>query len=103
MTTRAIPALAFAGLMTASIAFAAQSVPSRDTDICALPTVTADIGGVELASMFTSNDADRDERSLFSDAPLFIYAMNKTARESDGVTLVDVSGVTSCASHKIIV
>lgn len=103
MATRAIPVLAFAGLMTASIAFAAATIPAADADICALPTMAADAGHVALASMFTNTDTDRDEQNLFSNAPLFIYATNDVARESDGVTLVNVSGVTSCASHKIVI
>jgi hypothetical protein len=48
--------------------------------------------------MFTSDD--RAEASLFSDAPLFIYAMNDVARASDGIDLIDVSDVTSCARNK---
>jgi hypothetical protein len=100
MVTRAIPALAFAGLMTVAIAVAAETAPSREADVCALPQIVADAGHVELASMFT-NDA-REELTLFSDAPSFIYAMNEDARESDGVTLVDVSEITSCAHKNII-
>ena len=103
MGTRTISALALAGLTTASISFAAATIPTLEADVCALPATVAAAGRVELAAMFTNGDADRDETNLFSDAPLLIYAMNDVARESDGVTLVDVSGVTSCASHKIII
>jgi hypothetical protein len=101
MVTRAIPALAFAGLMTVAIAVAAQTAPSREANVCMLPQALADTSHVELASLFT-NDA-REELTLFSDAPSFIYAMNEDARQSDGVTLVDVSDVTSCASRKNII
>jgi len=100
MATRTIPALAFAGLMTASVAFAAQPIPANEADVCALPAPLADAGDVKLAALFTNSDADRDKEDLFSDAPLLIYAMNEVARESDGVMLVDVSGVTSCVAHK---
>ncbi|MBI1212345.1 MAG: hypothetical protein GC190_12845 [Alphaproteobacteria bacterium] len=102
MVTRTIPALAFAGLVTVAIAVAAQTAPLREADICALPQTQADRSQVELASMFT-DDSAREPRSLFSDAPLFIYAMNDVARASDGVTLIDVKGVASCTSHKNIV
>jgi hypothetical protein len=103
MDTRAMPALAFAGLMTVAIAVAVQTAPSREADICVLPQTVAEEGHVELAAMFT-NDTQRADRTLFSDAPLFIYAMNDVARASDGVTLVDVSDVTSsCARHKNII
>jgi len=102
MGVRAIPALAFTSLMTAAITVAAATLPSAEADVCALPSTTADAGHIQLAAMFTQG-ADREEHSLFSDAPLFIYAMNEVARESDGVTLVDVSDVTSCASHKTII
>ena len=100
MDTRAMPALAFAGLMTVVIAVAVQTAPSREADVCVLPQTFADNGRVELAAMFT-NKAQRPELALFNDAPLFIYAMNDVARASDGVTLVDVSDVTSpCARRK---
>ena len=101
MVARTIPALAFASLVTVAIAVAAQTTPLRAADVCALPQATASTGNVELAAMFT-NDA-RVEQTLFNDAPLFIYAMNDAARTSDGVTLLDVSDVTSCASHKNII
>lgn len=103
MGTRTITALAFAGLMTSSIAFAVQSMPTSTADICALPATFADPGRVELASMFTNNDAGSHDRNLFRDAPAFIYAMNEVARESDGVKLVDVRGVASCSAHKNII
>jgi hypothetical protein len=103
MGTRAISALALAGVMTASIAFAAATMPTTEADVCAAAPTLADAGQIELAAMFTANNADRDEHDLFSDAPLFIYATNEVARESDGVTLVDVSDVTSCASRKNII
>ena len=102
MGIRSIQALAFAALTTAAIVVAAATIPSTEADVCVLPTTTADNGSVQLAAMFT-NDSDTAEASLFSNAPLLIYAMNEVARESDGVTLVDVSDVTSCGHHKNII
>lgn len=97
MGIQSVQTLAFAGLVTAAIAFAAQTTPLTQADVCVAPMI-ATSGSIELAAMFTSDD--RAQASLFSDAPLFIYAMNEVARESDGVDLIDVSDVTSCARHK---
>ena len=60
---------------------------------------TANDGAIALAALFT-RDAKFENASLFSEAPLFIYAMNDAARATDGVVLVDIGGVTSCASDK---
>ena len=101
MRIQSIQGLAFAGLLTAVITVAAQTMPAAEADVCVLrPTSVADNATVELASLFQS---DRADASLFENAPLFIYAMNDAARESDGVELIDVSGVTSCTSHKNII
>lgn len=100
MATQTISALAFAGLLTVAIGVAAQTAPSREADVCVLPQ--ADTSKVELAALFSA-DTPRQEQTLFSDAPLFIYAMNEAARDSDGVMLVDVNPVASCASHKNII
>ena len=101
MRIQSIQGLAFAGLLTAVITVAAQTMPAAEADVCVLrPTSVADNATVELASLFQPARADA---SLFENAPLFIYAMNDAARESDGVELIDVSGVTSCTSHKNII
>jgi hypothetical protein len=102
MGIQSIQGLAFAGLITAAIMVAVETTPSTKADVCVLPTTAADSAAIEFAAMFR-DDSDRVEASLFNDAPLFIYAVNEVARESDGVTLVDVSDVTSCAHHKNII
>jgi hypothetical protein len=98
MRIQSIQGLAFAGLLTAVISAAAQTMPTAEADVCVLrPSSIADNAAVELASLFRSDD--HADASLFENAPLFIYAMNDVARQSDGVELIDVSGVTSCTVH----
>ena len=91
MDTRAMPALAFAGLMTVAIAVAVQTAPSREANVCVLPQTFADEGHV-----------DGEAGALGGQEG--VVRMNDVARASDGVTLVDVSDVTSsCARHKNII
>src|SRR5262245_22078735 len=95
MRIQSIQGLSVAALLTTVITVAAQTMPVVEADVCVLrPSMVTDNASIQLASLFVS---DRSEQaSLFSDAPLFIYAMNEVARESDGVDLVDVNSVTSC-------
>ena len=100
MGTRSMQFLSFAVLSIVAAGVVAQTAPASEADVCRL--TIAPEGSVELAAMFT-RDSEFADAGLFADAPLFIYAMNDVAFESQGATLVDVSDVTHCGRHKNIV
>ena len=95
MGIRSIQFFALGLLSAATAAIAIQTTPSDAANVCRL-AAASDEGAIELAAMFTP-DAEFTNANLFRNAPILIYATNDVAREYDGVTLVDVSNVTSCA------
>ena len=104
MGVRSIQILSFALLSATALIVVAQTTPSGASSECRLPRESA-ARSVELASLFTGNadDADAIDAGLFSAPPAFVYALNEIAMESRGVTLVDVSDVTTCDRHKNII
>ena len=101
MDIRSIQLFAFALLSLAATTVALQTTPSNASNVCTLK-MAADDAAVDLAALFAP-DAEFADAGLFRNAPLLIYAMNDVARESDGTTLVDVSGVTSCVRHDDVI
>lgn len=104
MGTRSIQILSFALLSMTALVVVAQTAPSDASSECRL-TAEPSARTVELASMFTSDvdQADATDAGLFAAPPAFVYALNEMAMESHGVTLVDVSDVTTCDRHKNII
>jgi hypothetical protein len=101
MGIRSIQFLALGALTAAATLVAAQTTSLRAANECRLTVATDDASAMEFAAMFTSNnDADSN---VFADSPLFIYAANDIAVESEGVMLLDVSDVTNCPRHKNII
>lgn len=101
MGIRSLQLFAFALLSFAATAVAFQTTPSNASNACTLK-MAADDASVDLAALFAP-DAEVADAGLFGNTPLFIYAMNDVARESDGTALVDVSGVTSCMRHDDVI
>jgi len=95
MSLRSIQFLALVSLFVAAAAVAFQTTPSNAANACRSPVVAGQ-ASLALAAMFATQI---DE----AEAPLFSYAATDIALDPDSATLVDVSDVTSCARHKIII
>jgi len=101
MGIRSIQVLAFATLAAATTLVAAQTTPLNSANECRATPATDDAPAVQLAAMFTGNDAG--DANAFADASLFVYAVNDNALASEAVTLVDVGDVANCARRKNII